>query len=298
MHFYIEQLDNKFLTYTINWIGILMSDYSSHTISFNSTNCNKFPYIKIKEGFISHMNTIDIINKTPNIDIIYNNTIILQKRVNDTIPVTTSSPTDVYFLYNNSDYIRFESIVLYWESQKDDHVYLINTESINNISLTTNHCNIAGLASGSFVAEFAHKYKSNKVVFFDYSRSSLDLQEELIHSSDRYATYEKYLPKLITGLHPATKNDIKQLNLTKINTIYDNLKSKQVSFVYCDMRKLDNIFQLFSQLDYSFSVWLSNLLYYVTSFNKNKTECIDLIYTLANDKKINLLPHMKLTYES
>lgn len=296
MNLYIEQNTGTFLNETVNWIGILTADYQQHTILYHSNFVK--PYIVVKEGFISNINTINIINSHENVDIIYNDLVVISKRTSSD-PVTVFHNTDVYNLILPNDYTAAYKIICKWDSDKDDIVYLTNTESFSDIqSNDITKLNIAGLASGSMIAEFAYTYQSKKIVFFDYSKSSLDFQKDMIYSPNRSLVLEKYFNKFITGQVPATIEDILNLDIDHLNEIYNYVRLQSVEFIYCDLRNINNINTLFNALDSTFTLWLSNALYYVTSINKNKQACIDLIYQLSKDKDINILPFMTINYES
>lgn len=295
MNFYIKKKAGKFITHTVNWLGIVVGDYHSHTVSFDESE--NHPYISVVEGFVSHLETISNLNLQNNIDIVMNNEIVVSKRINDT-PTLTFDCSDGYLLYNQDDYDKLQNEILHWESIKDDVVYLGNTETLSHYDGDVVNKNVAGLASGTFVAEFAYKYKSSKVVFFDYSKSSIKFQQEMIMSSNRRGVLEQYFDKFITGRYAATWDDINALNMNYINTIYDNLRDVELEFIYCDLRHEGDIHLLFSKLDNTYTLWISNVFYYVTSFNESKFDCIKLLYSLCEKHRVDLLPHCRISYES
>lgn len=295
MIFYIEKNKNIHIDASINWIGIAFSDYNLYHISYDTNYIT--PYVKIIEGIVTSVETINILKTYDNVDIIKNNKIVIRKRINDEQHYTFYN-TDVYDLYNNIEYNQVIKIITYWEENKDNFIYLKNTETFENIQLTCDKKNIAGLASGTMVAEFAFKYKSEKVIFYDYSKKSLEFQHAMIFSSNRNETLKLYLEYFIIGNDKATMNDIKSLDINLLNNIYDNLKLLDIKFIYCDLRNLDNVEEMLSELDSSFTLWISNALYYVTSFNNNKEDCFNLITSRCKDNGINLLPHMRINYES
>lgn len=296
MNLYIERRDGTYLDYTANWLGIVNHVYADRIISFSPNYI--IPYIFAIEGFISNINTINFLNEHDNVDVYYNELLVFKKRISNN-QIYDLHCSDVYNLYDPDDFNIVQTEINYWETNKDNFVYLRNTENINDIlQHNTATPNIAGLASGTIVAEFAYSNKSQNIIFFDYSLSSLEFQKELIYSSDRKQVLLNFSGKLITGQTLATVEDINKIDIEFINIIYDYIQTQTVEFIHCDLRNTHDIHSLFNMLNCTFTLWISNVFYYVTSFNNNKQRCIELINELSALNNVNLIPFMTIRYEN
>lgn len=288
MKYLIAIREKKFLKQSLCYYGILIQNHKSNHISDNLNLT--LPYVKVNEGIVCDPYINKQINRHDNVVVVKNNQIVIEKR-------TTAEPVEVIFgnvldLYDDVDRNQLEKIINEWE--QTEKIYVINTEKIPKCRNTKS---IAGLASGFGLAKMAYDSSANNIIFFDYKESSLKLQKELIEVEDRKSLLQKYLPLLTCGDRDANEQDINSLDFKEISKLYDNLKNKNITFLKIDFRNKDEIRFLIEALPMRSTLWISNVLHYITTLNYFSSEYYDFIETLCKKKLIKLLPYTKIHYE-
>ena len=289
-HLYLNNKQNIYTTQSLVHYGILLQNDKINTVKPNIGTYTK-PYYLIDEGIICHPDLNNKIRKLPNVEVYKNGKLVLKKSTDNT--VITTFTDNVYDLYNTTDRDIIMDIINTYEN--DRKVYAINTEPF---PIITDTVALAGLSSGSHLAQLAYENMLESVIYYDYSNDSLSFQQELLHSNNRYDTYVKYLGLLTTGFNPATIDDINGIDFIKLNTYYDYLRKINVGFELIDMRNTNDIRRLLDVIPNGSTLWISNVYHYITSLNDYNKERYTLIDELCATKNITLLPYTRIYYES
>jgi hypothetical protein len=225
------------------------------------------------------------------VEVYKNGKLVLKKSTDNT--VITTFTDNAFDLYNTTDRDIIMDIISTYEN--DRKIYAINTEPLPIINDTKI---IAGLSSGSHLAQLAYENMLESVIYYDYSNDSLIFQQELLQSNNRYDTYVKHLGLLTTGFKLATIEDIDSIDFIKLNTYYDYLKTINVGYELIDMRNTNDINHLLDIIPNNSTLWVSNVYHYITSLNDYSKERYTLIDKLCEEKNITLLPYTRIYYES
>ena len=103
---------------------------------------------------------------------------------------------------------------------------------------------------------------------------------------------------MTTGYQNATIDDLNSIDFNEINIYYDYLKNAKLKFLHVDMRKDIDIMMLFNETPNNSTMWISNVLHYITTLNYYDVNRYELIDRLAKEKDIELLPHTRVYYEN
>lgn len=286
---YIKRHYGHFMGQSLCHYGILLQNNQYNKVYDDITLIR--PYYVIDEGIILHPNLCNQLRITPNAIVYKNGKVVLAKVSDDNDPVEFYN--DVYDLYIDTDKLYIDQE--YNNVEAFRKIYTTNTEPAPVLSNKTD--TVAGLASGHYLAEMAYNSKATHVFYFDYSKPSLDFQKQLIVSDNRYVLFEDNINNMTIGSRDATIIDLKTLNMDNINYYYDYLKSVNVTFLEIDLRKFEDINKLFSALPVYSTLWISNVLHYITSINDYSDNRYNLLDRLSNEKSINILPHTRIYYE-
>lgn len=290
IHFnlYINPGYGKFMGQSLCHYGILLQN-NQYNIVYDCINPVK-PYYIIDEAIILHPTLCNKIRNEPNVVVYKNGKIVLSKVTDDNDIVTFYD--DVYDLSDSKDksYVdsQFNNIDL---TRK---IYSTNTEPMPNLKKTEN---ISGLASGYYLAEMAYRTLAKNVYYFDYSYDSLNFQQRLINSDDRYKLFIENIGNMTVGNRDTNMADLESLDMNNINKYYDYLRTANVTLLEIDLRKSHDINNLFNVLPENTTLWISNVLHYITTINDYSRERYELIDKLCKLKNINLLPHTRIYYE-
>jgi hypothetical protein len=85
---------------------------------------------------------------------------------------------------------------------------------------------------------------------------------------------------LTCGDRPATIQDIDKLDFTELDILYDNLRLKKVNYLKIDLRIPNDINSLVEALPKDTTLWISNVLHYVTSINHFTLELYNILDSL------------------
>lgn len=290
MNYLILVKDKKFINQTLCYYGILIQNYESIMVS--SDTQLTIPYCIVTEGIICDPNINSKIRNTENIVVIKNDRIVIEKRTtNDSVEVIQDGI--ILDLYDSSDQQEFNKILNFWENE--EKIYIFNTEDIPVVEKTDS---IAGLASGNALAKMTIDSGANVVTFFDYKQTALDFQMQLIQSDNRKKLFINNLDILTCGDRPATVEDIDKLDFDELDTLYNNLRSKEVNYLKLDLRSIDDIRLLVASIPKDSTLWISNVFHYVTSINYFTLELYNILDSSCDEKRIKILPYTKIYYES
>jgi len=293
MHVYIDILNEKYLSQTLTFCGIINPTKEKFLVKSYSKQSHKLPYIVIKEGSIFTQDTLFKILSTDNIKVISNGETILTKHTNTNLDITIVKDTDDYFdLYNKEDKKELTLLLQKFEPENNDMVYYTNTEEYKPLQGSFNK--IVGVASGDMVARWAYENKIKTVEYYDYSFVSLNFQKSLITSNSVKDVYENYLNILNTGQRKATEEDLKDIDFDRIQKYYDYLKDCTVNYRVCDIREGWQLKSLLFYCDSETALWISNVYYYASSLNIDTTD----LFKLLDQSPVKVLPHTRVAYES
>lgn len=255
--------NGTFLNETLTWLGIV---YPNNFVRIKQVDANG----NFLEGLISDMDGIEHIRKH-------------------------GITSDIAWidLYKNPTWVKEQ--IAYMDSIKDNTIYLLNTEPFFKFNETNQ---VTGLASGNYTANVAYEAGASSIRFVDYSKKSLEFQQELIHSTNRKETFIKYFPCMITGNQKATLDDLEKIDFERIDNIYNNLKTKSVEFLYTDLSIETNLVNLFETAEKNSLVWLSNIFYYVSCAEKDKSKLYNIVRSYERDKKLDIIIQEEINYES
>jgi hypothetical protein len=293
MHVYIDILDEKYLSQTLTFCGIINPIKEKFLVKSYSEQSLKLPYIVIKEGSIFTQDTLFKILSTDNVKVISNGETILTKHTNTNLDITIVEDPDDYFdFYNKEDKEELTLLLEKFEPENNDMVYYTNTEEYKPLQGSFNK--IVGVASGDMVARWAYENKIKTVEYYDYSFVSLKFQKSLITSNSVKDVYENYLNILNTGQRKATEEDLKDVDFDRIQKYYDYLKDCTVNYGVCDIREAWQLKSLLSYCDSETALWISNVYYYASSLNVDTTN----LFKVLDQSPVKVLPHTRVAYES
>lgn len=293
MHVYIDILDEKYLSQTLNFCGIINPTNEKFLVKSYDKQSQKLPYIVIKEGSIFTQNTLFKILSNDNIKVIANGETILTKHTNTKLDINIVEDPDDYFdLYNEEDKKELTLRLQKFEPKNNDMVYYTNTEEYK--PLQGNFDKIVGVASGDMVARWAYENKIKNVEYYDYSFLSLKFQKSLVTSNSVKDVYENYLNILNTGQRKATEEDLRDIDFNRIQKYYDYLKDCTVNYGVCDIREAWQLRSLLSYCNNKTALWISNIYYYASSLNVDATN----LFMLLDQSPVKVLPHTRVEYES
>lgn len=293
MHVYIDILDEKYLSQTLTFCGIINPTNEKFLVKSYDKQSQKLPYIVIKEGSIFTQNTLFKILSNDNVKVIANGKTILTKHTNTKLDINIVEDPDDYFdLYNEEDKKELTLRLQKFEPENNDMVYYTNTEEYK--PLQGNFDKIVGVASGDMVARWAYENKIKNVEYYDYSFLSLKFQKSLITSNSVKDVYENYLNILNTGQRKATEEDLRDIDFARIQKYYDYLKDCTVNYGVCDIREAWQLRSLLSYCNSETALWISNIYYYASSLNVDATN----LFMLLDQSPVKVLPHTRVEYES
>lgn len=290
MEHYLKLRDNQFINQSMTHYGVLLQNNEFNTVK--SDRYKQSPYTVIDEGILFHPSLCDKIRALDNVKVYKNSKLVFEKNTNND-GIHCFNDENVFDLYDNTEYDIVNQILNSYES--DRKIYIVNTE---NVELNSDIKCLAGLASGQILAELAYKLNLEKVIYYDFSQDSIEFQKALLQSDDRKQLYIDNLSRLTTGYMDASINDIDNLDIVDINKYYDYLKTIDVEYMVVDIRNDLDVRRLFDVLPANSTLWLSNVLHYITMINQYSTDRYQLIDSLAKDKNITILPHTRIYYES
>ena len=289
MNHYLKIRQNIYLNQSLVHYGIMVQNNKFNIVK--SSTDKSFPYTVIDEGIMFAPILSDKIRNLHNVRVYKNNRIVFEKSVDESI-FQDFSDEHVFDLYDVTEKAYVDDIIQFYENNRN--IYIHNTEHVICNSVGS----IAGLASGMILAKLSYLNNINNVIFYDFSQSSLDFQKELIFSDDRKQTFLKYLDTMTTGYQVASIYDFNNLNFDEINIYYDYLKNVTLEFVQVDLRDDTDIKKLFDILPVNSTLWISNVLHYITTLNHYDVKRYELLDSLAKQKNIKILPHTRVYYES
>jgi len=292
MEYYLKIKDQTYLKQSLNHYGILLQNNCFNIVK-PYVNTITSPHVIIDEGILFQPSLSDQIRVIPNARVYKDNILVFEKITNDE-SVIDFYDSYVYDLYNILDKQYVDDILVHYENNRK--IYIKNTEIVNVDDITTR--SLAGLASGTFLAETAYKLKLNHIVYYDFSAESIQFQKDLLSSSDRKQTFIDNLSELTLGYLDASMDDIDKLNFSEIDIYYDYLKTITVDYGILDLRLNDDVVKLFNMLSDNSTIWISNVLHYVSMLNYYNEERYKLIDNIAEAKNIKILPHTRIYYES
>jgi hypothetical protein len=287
---YLNLRDSIYLNESLNHFGIIFQN-----LKFNKVN--KFsnptlPYIMITEGFIIHPEFRLLLWTNENMSVYYNDQLIFEKRINNEL-TKSEYHIKAYDLYIDEDREFVDSSITQYENNRK--IFLFNTElTIDTVKTNT----VAGLASGNYTARLAFNSQANNVIFYDFSNESLSFQQELLYSTNRYETYKTNLTNFTMGYNTPNLEDLNQLDMYSINLWYDYLSTINVKFMHIDVRNNRDVHRLFNVLPNNSTLWISNVLHYITTIKHDTLRTYRLLDKLSTDKDITILPHTRIYYES
>jgi len=283
--------EKNFVAESLCFFGVLLQNNLNNTIKESLT---KDHYIKITEGFITTPEIYNEVRKEPNITVLKNNKKIIEKITDETKDVKViDKDVWIFDLYDKLEKSKLYSIIYDWEKNKK--IYLQNTEILPRVD----KCNsIAGVASGNGLAQLAYTATARQVTFFDYNKTALEFQKDLINEKDRKEVVYHYRNFLTLGrpIHIG-ELEINKINFRMLDKYYDNLQTCNVNFLQVDFREKDDIKKLFSFLDSNTKLWLSNVLHYSTNIFTYDPMLYTFIDNLARRNNIDIFPFTRVYYE-
>ena len=287
--YYLTLRDKKFINESLLHYSVLLNN-DKHNMVVTDTK-KVIPYYSIREGVTFTIKLIEHIREMGNIRIYKNREVVFEKIITENSVVDTWYDDGVFDLYDIQEYNYIQTIKNEYEDNRP--IYLFNTETVE---LKNDTDVFVGLASGNIVAKLAFEHKIQRVIMFDYSQRSLDFQRELILSGNRLGTYKKHLPNLILGIDKATASDLDRVD-KDIDLYYDYLKTIDVEFLNIDLRNHSDIIKLFDNIPANSTLWISNVLSYITTIDTDCVEIYNLIDKLCIEKNVTLLPNTRVYYE-
>jgi len=289
MNYYLNIRQNIYLNQSLVHYGIMVQNNKFNIVK--SSTDKSFPYTVIDEGIMFAPVLSDEIRNLHNVRVYKNNRVVFEKAMDESI-FQEFHNEHVFDLYDVSEKAYVDDAIQFYENNRD--IYIHNTECV----VCNSSDPIAGLASGMILAKLSYLNNINNVIFYDFSQSSLDFQKELIFSNDRKQTFIKHLDVMTTGYQVASIYDLNNVNFDEINIYYDYIKNVKLEFVQVDLRDSNDINKLFNLLPKNSTLWISNVLHYVTTLNHYDVNRYELLDNLAKAKNIKILPHTRVYYES
>lgn len=289
---YLTPNRSEYINQSLVYYGILLQNDKINIIR-NTPLTVGTPYYILHEGIICHPILSNSIRRLENVEVYKNGKLVLKKASSLETP-NVYHDENVYDLYDINDNQYVQNIIDEYENNR--LFYAINTEPIPKLP-NNSFQSLAGVASGSHVAQIAYENKLRYVVFFDYSSESLDLQKMLIESSDRFSTYKNNIDNMTMGYQNASVEDISRIDFNLISKYYDYLKTVDVRFIHVDLRQVSDIEKLVDQIPNDTTLWISNVFHFVSAINSYNSERYKLLDTLCDNKNITLLPYTRIYYE-
>jgi len=289
--FYIKLRGSKYISESLIHFGMIIQNDKYNVIK-QYDNQTKIPYTVITEGIMFPIQLAKDTRAYPNVRIYHADQLVYEKMTTENGNITEFRDSPVYDYYAADDRTHLDSYITKFETTRK--IYLSNTESVTFSGSTA----IAGLSSGNILAKLAFENKLKHVIFFDYSQASINFQRDLMSSTDRKLLYANSLDNMTLGFDDATVSDLNSLNMSDIDMWYDYLCTINVEFVNIDLRIDEDIERLFELMPNDSTLWISNVLCYITSMRDYSTDVYKLIDSRCHQKNITVLPHTRIYYES